>query len=229
MYFLIFDCELLNVALLVQLSHKFCASPVKSEIPSMFKAFRFQQHRWFCGPANLFRKMVMEIAKNKKVSLWKKFYVIYNFFVRKIIAHTFTFISYYVVLPLTILVPEVDVLKWGAIYIPCIITALNSVGTPRSFHLLFYWVLFENVMSFHCNKATIMDLLEAKRANEWVVTEKLADALKNKSNAKPADLLRNLRVECIYIKFVLYINKCRGLVDIYKIYLYMINVYLFLL
>ncbi|CAA2934887.1 glucomannan 4-beta-mannosyltransferase 2-like [Olea europaea subsp. europaea] len=111
--------------------------------------------------------MVMEIAKNKKVSLWKKFYVIYNFFfVRKIIAHTFTFFT--------------------PIYIPCIITALNSVGTPRSFHLLFYWVLFENVMSFHCNKATIMDLLEAKRANEWVVTEKLGDALKNKSNAKPA-------------------------------------------
>ncbi|KAK4409040.1 Glucomannan 4-beta-mannosyltransferase 2 [Sesamum angolense] len=38
---------------------------VKSELPSTFKAFRFQQHRWSCGPANLFRKMVMEIAMNK--------------------------------------------------------------------------------------------------------------------------------------------------------------------
>lgn len=38
---------------------------VKSELPSTFKAFRSQQHRWSSGPANLFRKLVTEIAKNK--------------------------------------------------------------------------------------------------------------------------------------------------------------------
>jgi len=158
---------------------------VKSELPSTFKAFRFQQHRWSCGPANLFRKMVMEIIRNKKVTLFKKVYVIYSFFfVRKIIAHMVTFFFFCVVLPLTILVPEVEVPKWGAIYIPCIITAMNSVGTPRSVHLLFYWILFENVMSLHRTKATFIGLLEAGRANEWVVTEKLGDALKNKSNSK---------------------------------------------
>ncbi|KAE8775930.1 glucomannan 4-beta-mannosyltransferase 1 [Hordeum vulgare] len=37
---------------------------VKSELPSTFKAFRFQQHRWSCGPANLFTKMLMEIVTN---------------------------------------------------------------------------------------------------------------------------------------------------------------------
>ncbi|KAI8524254.1 hypothetical protein RHMOL_Rhmol13G0136100 [Rhododendron molle] len=158
---------------------------VKSELPSTFKAFRFQQHRWSCGPANLFRKMVMEIIRNKKVTLFKKVYVIYSFFfVRKIIAHMVTFFFFCVVLPLTILVPEVEVPKWGAIYIPCIITAMNSVGTPRSVHLLFYWILFENVMSLHRTKATFIGLLEAGRANEWVVTEKLGDTLKNKSNPK---------------------------------------------
>ncbi|CAK9136856.1 unnamed protein product [Ilex paraguariensis] len=158
---------------------------VKSELPSTFKAFRFQQHRWSCGPANLFRKMVMEIIRNKRVVLWKKVYMIYSFFfVRKIIAHMVTFWFYCVVLPLTIMVPEVEVPKWGAIYIPCIITALNAVGTPRSIHLLFYWILFENVMSLHRTKATFIGLLEAKRANEWVVTEKLGDTLKNKSSTK---------------------------------------------
>ncbi|KAK8315463.1 hypothetical protein E1A91_D01G245000v1 [Gossypium mustelinum] len=45
---------------------------VKNELPSTLKAYRYQQHRWSCGPANLFRKMVMEIIKNKKVSTWKK-------------------------------------------------------------------------------------------------------------------------------------------------------------
>ncbi|GAV61783.1 Glyco_tranf_2_3 domain-containing protein [Cephalotus follicularis] len=157
---------------------------VKSELPSTFKAFRFQQHRWSCGPANLFRKMVMEIVRNKNVKFWKKVYVIYSFFfVRKIIAHMVTFCFYCVVLPLTILVPEVHVPIWGAVYIPSIITILNSVGTPRSIHLLFYWILFENVMSLHRTKATLIGLLEAGRANEWIVTEKLGDALKNKAEA----------------------------------------------
>jgi len=158
---------------------------VKSELPSTFKAFRFQQHRWSCGPANLFRKMVMEIIRNKKVRFWKKVYVIYSFFlVRKITAHMVTFCFYCLILPLTILIHDVEVPIWGSVYIPSIITILNSVGTPRSIHLLFYWILFENVMSLHRTKATLIGLLEAGRANEWVVTEKLGDSQKNKTDKK---------------------------------------------
>lgn len=155
----------------------------KSELPSTLRAFMFQQHRWSCGPANLFRKMAMEIIRNKKVRFWKKVYVIYSFFfVRKIIAHMVTFCFYCLVIPLTILVPEVHVPIWGAVYIPSIITILNSVGTPRSIHLLFYWILFENVMSLHRTKATLIGLLEYGRANEWVVTEKLGDSVNNNNN-----------------------------------------------
>ncbi|KAL4281484.1 hypothetical protein GQ457_03G028100 [Hibiscus cannabinus] len=159
---------------------------VKNELPSAFKAYRFQQHRWSCGPANLFKKMVTEIMRNKRVSLWKKLYVIYSFFfVRKIVAHTVTFVFYCVVLPATVFVPEVEVPKWGAVYIPSVITLLNAVGTPRSFHLVLFWILFENVMSLHRTKATFIGLLEAGRVNEWVVTEKLGDALKaNKLGGK---------------------------------------------
>lgn len=66
------------------------------------------------------------------MSLWKKFHVIYSFFfVRKIIAHIVTFVFYCIVLPATVLVPEIEVPKWGAVYIPSIITLLNAVGTPR--------------------------------------------------------------------------------------------------
>ncbi|CAI9097833.1 OLC1v1034343C3 [Oldenlandia corymbosa var. corymbosa] len=158
---------------------------VKNELPSTFKAYRYQQHRWSCGPANLFRKMVLEIIRNKKVTLWKKVHVIYSFFfIRKIIAHIVTFIFYCVVLPATVLVPEVEVPKWGAVYIPCVITLLNAVGTPRSIHLLVFWILFENVMSLHRTKATFIGLLESRRVNEWVVTEKLGDAFKIKSAIK---------------------------------------------
>ncbi|XP_050385560.1 glucomannan 4-beta-mannosyltransferase 9-like isoform X2 [Argentina anserina] len=158
---------------------------VKNELPSTFKAYRYQQHRWSCGPANLFRKMVMEILRNKKVSPLKKFHVIYSFFfVRKIVAHIVTFVFYCVILPATVLVPEVQVPIWGAVYIPSTITLLNAVGTPRSLHLLIFWILFENVMSLHRTKATFIGLFEAGRVNEWVVTEKLGDALKTKSAAK---------------------------------------------
>ncbi|KAK4279568.1 hypothetical protein QN277_011328 [Acacia crassicarpa] len=173
---------------------------VKNELPSTFKAYRYQQHRWSCGPANLFRKMAMEIIRNEKVTMWKKFYVIYSFFfVRKIIAHALTFLFYCVVLPATVLVPEVEVPKWGSVYIPSIITLLNAVGTPRSLHLLVFWVLFENVMSMHRTKATLIGLLEAGRANEWVVTEKLGDALKTKSGGKAPRKPRGTIVDRIHL------------------------------
>ncbi|KAL1558207.1 glucomannan 4-beta-mannosyltransferase [Salvia divinorum] len=155
---------------------------VKSELPSTLKAFRSQQYRWFCGPNNLFRKTVMDIARSKKISVWKKIYMIYNFFVvRKIIGHTCIFFSYCIVLPLTILVTGVDVPKGGAVFVPCIITAINvALSTPRSLHLVVVWVLFECVMSFHLTKAIFTGLLGAKSANEWLVTQKLGDSAMRK-------------------------------------------------
>lgn len=56
----------------------------------------------------------------------------------------------------------------------------------RSMHLLVLWILFENVMSLHRTKAAIIGLLEANRVNEWVVTEKLGNAMKQRKNAKPS-------------------------------------------
>ncbi|XP_074581390.1 glucomannan 4-beta-mannosyltransferase 9-like isoform X2 [Curcuma longa] len=163
----------------------------KSELPSTLKAYRHQQHRWSCGPANLFRKMAVEITMNKKVNLWTKIHVIYSFFfVRKIVAHIVTFVFYCVVIPATVLVPQVQVPKWGLVYVPSIITMLNAVGTPRSLHLLVFWILFENVMSLHRTKATFMGLLEVGRVNEWVVTEKLGDIMKTKNGGKAARRFR---------------------------------------
>ncbi|KAK9061569.1 hypothetical protein SSX86_018751 [Deinandra increscens subsp. villosa] len=155
---------------------------VKNELPSVLKAYRYQQHRWSCGPANLFRKMFIEILRNKRVTWWKKLYVLYSFFfVRKIVAHIVTFTLYCVVIPATALIPEVEIPRWGTIYIPTIITLLNAVGTPRSFYLVVFWVLFENVMSLHRTKATFIGLFETQRVNEWVVTEKQGDASKVKA------------------------------------------------
>ncbi|CAE6104110.1 unnamed protein product [Arabidopsis arenosa] len=154
---------------------------VKSELPSQFKAFRFQQHRWSCGPANLFRKMTMEIFRNKRVTIWKKLYVIYSFFfVRKIIVHFFTFFFYCFILPTSVFFPEVNIPTWSTVYFPFMITLFNAIATPRSFYLVIFWVLFENVMAMHRTKGTFIGLLEGGRVNEWVVTEKLGDALETK-------------------------------------------------
>ncbi|KAJ3677384.1 hypothetical protein LUZ60_003108 [Juncus effusus] len=154
---------------------------VKSELPSTFKAFRFQQHRWSCGPANLFKKMAIEIIQNQKVSFWKKLHIIYDFFiVGKIIAHTVTFIYYCMALPISVFFPEIDIPYWGVVYVPTIITLCKSVGTPSSFHLVIIWILYENVMSLHRLKAALTGLFDAGRVNEWVVTEKLGDTHKTK-------------------------------------------------
>ncbi|XP_058083616.1 glucomannan 4-beta-mannosyltransferase 1-like [Magnolia sinica] len=157
---------------------------VKNELPRTYKAYRYQQHRWSCDPANLFRKMSKEILCCEKVSFWKKFHVLYAFFfVRKIVAHWVTFFFYCIIIPACVLIQEVQLPKYIAIYIPSVITILNSICTPRSIHLLVFWILFENVMSLHRTKAAIIGLLEADRVNELVVTEKLGNTLKNRSNA----------------------------------------------
>ncbi|KAG4916360.1 hypothetical protein JHK87_053917 [Glycine soja] len=123
----------------------------------------------------------------KRVPLLKRLHLVYAFFfVRKIVAHWVTFFFYCIVIPACVIVPEVSLKKQIAIYIPATITILNAVSTPRSMHLLVLWILFENVMSLHRTKAAIIGLLEANRVNEWVVTEKLGNAMKQRKNARPS-------------------------------------------
>ncbi|CAM6103805.1 unnamed protein product [Calypogeia fissa] len=158
---------------------------VKSELPSTFKAYRHQQHRWSCGPANLFRKVVPQILASKKLNPMKKFHMVYSFFfVSKIIAHIVTFVFYCLVLPTAVLVPECHLPLWGAIYVPTFITLMTAIATPRSLHLLVLSILFENVMAMHRTKATILGLLEVGNVNEWIVTEKLGSVAKYKAVPK---------------------------------------------
>ncbi|CAN6462472.1 unnamed protein product [Victoria cruziana] len=185
---------------------------VKNELPSTFKAYRYQQHRWSCGPANLFRKMIKEIILCEKVSMWKKFHVVYAFFfVRKIVAHLVTFFFYCIVIPLSVLVPQINLPKFVAIYIPSTITILNAVCTPRSLHLVVFWILFENVMSLHRTKAAIIGLIEAERVNEWVVTEKLGNTAKQKAVIKLSNKARTRtgeRVHTLEILMGIFLSYC---------------------
>ncbi|CAN8316470.1 unnamed protein product [Cochlearia groenlandica] len=214
---------------------------VKSELPCSFNAFRSQQHRWTCGPANLFRKMAGQILKSENVSLGKKLYMLYSFFfIRKIVAHILTFCFYCVILPATVLFPEVTVPKWAAFYLPSLITLFIAIGRLRSFlllqntkcpyntlcfclltlypflfnrsiHLLAFWVLFENAMSLLRAKALFMGLLETGRVQEWVVTEKLGDGLKT-------NLLAQVPKEHHHISFRERVHLLELLVGVYLLF-----------
>ncbi|EAZ45755.1 hypothetical protein OsJ_30439 [Oryza sativa Japonica Group] len=104
-----------------------------------------------------------------------------------LVAHLLTFSFYCVVIPACVLAgsDHVRLPKYVALYVPAAITLLNAACTPRSCHLLIFWILFENVMSMHRTKATLIGLLEATRANEWVVTDKRGNA--NPKHQQPAN------------------------------------------
>ncbi|KAL6643393.1 hypothetical protein ACP70R_018950 [Stipagrostis hirtigluma subsp. patula] len=147
---------------------------VKSELPSTLKAYRSQQHRWSCGPALLFKKMFWDILTAKEVTIWKKFYMIYSFFIaRRIVSTFFSFIFFSVLLPLSILLPELKIPSWEVMYIPIAITLLNSVGNP-------------SVMALHRFKAMLIGFFEAGRVNEWIVTQKLGNVQKRKTTLRAA-------------------------------------------
>lgn len=50
----------------------------------------------------------------------------------------------------------------------------------RSIHLVPIWILFENVMSMHRMRAALTGLLETTYVDEWMVTEKVGDHVKDK-------------------------------------------------
>ncbi|KAK3150599.1 hypothetical protein QOZ80_3AG0235270 [Eleusine coracana subsp. coracana] len=178
---------------------------VKSELPSTFKAYRHQQHRWTCGAANLFRKMAWDIVVCKGVSLWKKLHLLYSFFfVRRVIAPILTFLFYCVVIPLSAMVPEVNIPIWGMFYIPTAITIMNAIRNPGSIHLVPIWILFENVMSMHRMRAALTGLLETMYVDEWVVTEKVGGHVKDKLEVPLLEPVKPTEcVERIYVPEIL--------------------------
>uniref|UniRef100_A0A0E0IKB3 glucomannan 4-beta-mannosyltransferase n=1 Tax=Oryza nivara TaxID=4536 RepID=A0A0E0IKB3_ORYNI len=217
---------------------------VKSELPSTFKAYRHRQHRWTCGTANLFRKMQRKLPKTRQaffnmtewnmlqdchaisfftrlyviqgVSVWKKLHLLYSFFfVRRVVAPILTFLFYRVVIPLSVMVPEVSIPVWGMVCIPTAITIMNAIRNPGSLHLMPFWILFENVMAMHRMRAALTGLFETMNVNQWVVTEKVGDHVKDKLEVplleplKPTDC-----VERIYIPELVVAAKVAGAVTV---------------
>ncbi|RLN18837.1 hypothetical protein C2845_PM02G24770 [Panicum miliaceum] len=105
---------------------------VKSELPSTYQAYFRQQFRWACGSANLFRKMTWEVLVAKQVSPLKKFYMIYSFFlVRRVVAPTVAFLLYNIIIPVSVMIPEVFLPVWGVAYIPTALTVVTAIRNPE--------------------------------------------------------------------------------------------------
>lgn len=86
----------------------------------------------------------------QEVSLLKKIHVIYSFFfVRRVVAPIVTFAFYCIVIPVSVVVPEVSIPIWGVVYIPTTITVLNAIRNPRYQSLLMNIPLDQNFLPWY--------------------------------------------------------------------------------
>ncbi|KAK1395963.1 putative xyloglucan glycosyltransferase 12 [Heracleum sosnowskyi] len=142
------------------------------ELPESYEAYRKQQHRWHSGPMQLFRLCLPAIIRSK-ISLWKKFNMIFLFFLlRKLILPFYSFTLFCVILPMTMFVPEATLPSWVVCYIPATMSFLNILPAPKSIPFIVPYLLFENTMSVTKFNAMISGLFQLGSAYEWVVTKK---------------------------------------------------------
>uniref|UniRef100_A0A0D3FJ41 glucomannan 4-beta-mannosyltransferase n=1 Tax=Oryza barthii TaxID=65489 RepID=A0A0D3FJ41_9ORYZ len=172
---------------------------VKSELPSTYKAYCRQQFRWSCGGANLFRKMIWDVLVAKvpfllfffdepeqKVSSLKKIYMLYSFFlVRRVVAPAVAFILYNVIIPVSVMIPELFLPIWGVAYIPTALLIVTAIRNPENLHTVPLWILFESVMSMHRLRAAVAGLLQLQEFNQWIVTKKVGNNAFDENNETP--------------------------------------------
>ncbi|CAM8972098.1 unnamed protein product [Rhodiola kirilowii] len=142
------------------------------ELPESYEAYRKQQHRWHSGPMQLFRLCLPAVIKSK-VSIWKKFNLIFLFFLlRKLILPFYSFTLFCIILPMTMFIPEAELSAWVVCYVPATMSFLNILPAPKSFPFIVPYLLFENTMSVTKFNAMISGLFQLGSAYEWVVTKK---------------------------------------------------------
>ncbi|GJN07731.1 hypothetical protein PR202_ga25588 [Eleusine coracana subsp. coracana] len=128
--------------------------------------------------------MAWEVLTAKQVSPLKKFYMIYSFFlVRRVIAPTVAFVLYNVIIPISVMIPEIFLPIWGVAYIPTALTIVTAIRMPENVHIMPLWILFESVMSMHRLKAAVAGLLEFPEFNQLIVTKKVGSS-GNEENGK---------------------------------------------
>jgi len=146
-----------------------------NELPASYDAYRKQQHRWSCGPMQLWRKASNQMWA-AKISLARKFYInIFFFGIRLFATHIVSFVFYCVLVPVSVLWPEVHIPLWALVYMPILVTLCTTIWTPKGWQSAVTYVMFENAMSIVKLAAMCSGIFELSNANEWVVTTKFGN------------------------------------------------------
>ena len=80
------------------------------QLPASFFAYRKQQHRWTCGPVQLWRKAAVDIW-GSSLPLFSKLDLIFCYFgIRKFATHWVSLGFFCTIVPLSVFTPEVGML-----------------------------------------------------------------------------------------------------------------------
>ncbi|GMH38437.1 hypothetical protein BSKO_06321 [Bryopsis sp. KO-2023] len=177
---------------------------VPNELPSSYYAFRKQQHRWTCGPVQLWRRASTAIW-GSKIPWYRKVELnLCYFFLRKTTSHFVALGFFCFLVPLSVFTPEVSIPLWALVHLPVAVTLSTAFFTRKGWFFCVLHVLFENGMSIVKLWAVLNGLLDLGRAQEWVVTQKAGS-----SDSRPSSTLAALRscrayfFECLVGLFIL--------------------------
>jgi beta-mannan synthase len=147
-----------------------------NELPASFFAYRKQQHRWTCGPVQLWRKTAYYIWRSS-LPLHRKIDILFCYFgIRKFATHWVSLGFFCMLVPLSTFTPEVSIPLWALVHLPVVVTLSTAAFTPNGWVHSILYVLFENAMGIVKLGAVIAGMLDLKGAHEWVVTTKLGSS-----------------------------------------------------
>lgn len=108
-----------------------------------------------------------------QISWANKFNMIFLFFIlRKLILPFYSFTLFCIILPMSMFVPEATVPAWVMYYLVLMSLLKVVIPSPKSFHFLVPFILFDNIMSLTKFTAMISGLFQLRSSHEWVVTKK---------------------------------------------------------
>eukprot|EP00803_Ostreobium_quekettii_P007661 evm.model.scf_730EXC.1 EVM.evm.TU.scf_730EXC.1 scf_730EXC:15780-23573(+) len=143
-----------------------------NQLPSSFSAYRKQQHRWTCGPIQLWSRASAAIWASKISLLSKMELNIMYFFMRKSVMHFASFGFFCFLVPLSVFTPEVSIPMWALVQLPVTVTLTTALFTPNGWAYAIPYVLFENAMGIVRVTAAVTGIFDLGRAHEWIVTQK---------------------------------------------------------
>jgi len=162
-----------------------------NELPASFFAFRKQQHRWTCGPVQLWTRAAADIWASS-IPIPRKIELTFMYFgVRKVATHFVALGFFCTLVPLAVFTPEIRIPTWVLVHLPVAVTMSTAWFTPRGWVYSILYVLFENAMGMVKLWAVVTGILDLQRAQEWVVTTKLGS-----SDKRPGTTNASLAPSC---------------------------------